>query len=84
MTTDDLQSAIAQRNRAFEMLDMNYARAMLPNSSDEVRLVALHKSRYECCQISDDLRRESEAWLKRRGFSRFKGQPWPADGSLPQ
>lgn len=73
------------RNKAFRELDMGFARAAFPNaSSDEVLLMAMHKARYECLDMEDALRHESRAWLEERGYERFKGQPWPTDGSLPK
>lgn len=75
---------LAERNRAFETMDMEYARRTMPNATDDVvRIVAMHKARYECTAISDSLRRDSEAFLKSGGYGRCLGLPWPKRG-LPK
>ncbi len=52
----------AARNKAFRELDMGWARAALPKATnDEVRLMALHKARYECKDIEPHYRHESRA-----------------------
>ena len=71
--------------RALMHLDMEYAREMIPEaSSDEVRLVAMHKARYELVTMPPELRHESRAWLEKFGFNRHKQQPWPPVGELPE
>ncbi len=68
----------AERNKALETLDMDYARRTMPHASDDaVRLLAMHKARYECRDISDELRRESERYLKAANSTRIHGLPWP-------
>jgi hypothetical protein len=67
---------LKRRNAALATLDMEYAREALPDAtSDEVRLVAMHKARYECVAIMAALRHESEDWLRQRGYSRIDGTP---------
>jgi hypothetical protein len=74
----------AARNKALRELDLGFARAVWPEASgDEVRIMALHKARYECVDIEAELRHQSRAWLQERGHGRFKLLPWPDDGSLP-
>jgi hypothetical protein len=73
-----------QRNAALRTLDMGYARALLPHaSSDEVRLMALHKARYECKDIEAELRHASGAWLRERAMGRLSGTPLLPVGELP-
>jgi hypothetical protein len=81
----DLKSLIADRNDALRTLDLDYARRMLPGaSSDFVRLMAMHKARYECCQIEQELRHASAAWLRSHGFNDMNGNPILPEGQLPQ
>ena len=72
------------RNQALRTLDMEYARKTMPAaSSDEVRLMAMHKARYEVTSMEPDLRHASRVWLQDRGYARFYDLPWPTDGGLP-
>ncbi len=73
--TEDLKAALAlesyirERNEALTTLDMEWARRMLPNAtSDYVRLIAVHKARYDCVSIAPKLRHESAEWLRERGL----------------
>jgi hypothetical protein len=76
---------LERRNIALRDLDMDYARAVMPNaSSDEVRLIAMHKARYECTEIFTDLRQASERWLKERQYKRLGNLDWPTSGELPR
>jgi len=73
------------RNLALIELDMEYARMVLPGlSSDEVRLAAMHKARYEILSMPPELRHESRAWLEKFGFTRWRQIPWPPAGELPE
>ncbi len=79
-----LEIWIVERNRALRTLDMRYARQAMPGAaSDEVRLIAMHKARYEATGIPKRLRQASRAWLEARGLSRMYGQPWPAESEVP-
>ena len=80
-----IKISLDRMDRALEILDMGYAREMMPMvSSDEVRLVAMHKARYERTSISPELRQESRAWLEKFGFQRYRQLPWPPEGELPK
>lgn len=72
------------RNKALTNLDLSYAKGMLPNASDDVLLNAMHKARYECTAVCDQLRHESRAWLESKGSERFGGLPFPPTGELPK
>jgi len=73
-----------ERIKALRALDVVWARREAPAaSSDEVLLVALHKARYRCRQIQDDLRHESAAWLRAHGFGDLHGEPLLPPGELP-
>jgi hypothetical protein len=72
------------RNKALRELDMDFARAAMPGArNDEVRLMAMHKARYECTEIEAHYRHESRAWLAARGLSRQTGEPLLPEGDLP-
>lgn len=81
----ELQAFLAERDAALRTMDIAYARKMMPGaSSDDVRLCAMHKARYEMTGMEPELRRESRAWLEERGFGRLNNSQWPADDSLPE
>ena len=72
-----------ERNEALKNLDIEYARKVLPAaSSDEVLLITLHKSRYECVDIPKEFRHSSAAWLRGRGYGGMCGPLLP-EGELP-
>jgi len=74
-----------ERNRALTELDTEWARTVMPYaSSDYVRLVALHKARYECVDIETRLRLASGDWLRCRGFKRIGGKELLPVGVLPE
>jgi hypothetical protein len=74
----------AARNKALVDLDVDLARTRFPNaSSDDVLLVALHKTRLECIEIPEALRLESLEWLRAGGFKRMHGLDLPPPGELP-
>lgn len=63
-----------ERNEALRTLDMDYARRIMPHASgDDVREIAMHKARYACPDIEDDLRHASAAWLRARGYGAMFG-----------
>jgi hypothetical protein len=70
--------------RALSTLDMDYARRLMPEaSSDHVRLIAMHKLRYECPHVPDELRHVSAKWLRKHGYVRMNGTPLLPAGVLP-
>jgi hypothetical protein len=81
---DDLQTFLSERNRAFETLDLGWARnrIQMPSSDDQLLLAIMHKARYECTAIRPELRRESGAWLAERGYGSMSGPILP-NGELP-
>lgn len=73
-----------ERNRALRALDIGYARRLMPTATgDDVRLMAMHKARYECTDLEPELRHASADWLRERGFSRMSGDPILPEGQLP-
>lgn len=82
--SNELAKWRAARNRILETLDVDAAMAQMPGiSSREVVLIALHKTRYDCADIADELRHESAAWLRERGYSGLY-TPLLPEGELPR
>lgn len=81
---DQAGKLLQERWKAIINLDLNYARREMPGaSSDEVRLMALHKSRYELTAAPRELRHSSRHWLESRGLHRFGWKFWLPEGVLP-
>lgn len=88
---EDPKSSIAEwraaRNRVLRDLDVEEAKLMLgpaaERAGDEVILMSLHKGRYDCVDMPDELRHESAAWLRERGYSGAFGPLLPP-GELPR
>lgn len=78
-----LAEFLAKRNKALVELDESYVAATVPKAPPEMRLVILHKSRYECTAIAPELRHASRKWLDDRGFKRMTGTPLLPEGVLP-
>lgn len=84
MTRDEeLENFLAARNAALMTLNLEWARAVTPGLGDDVLLVALHKTRYDCTAIPDALRLESAEWLRERGYRARGGIPLMPPGKLP-
>lgn len=74
-----------ERNRALKQLDMEWARKAMPTAtSDDVRLMAMHKARYECTDMDDADRLISSGWLYMHGCKRMDGTPLLPAGELPR
>jgi hypothetical protein len=82
--TATVDEYVKARDEALANLDLEWARNQCGGGSDEMLLVALHKSRYDAVRIAPELRHASRKWLEERGYKRIGGLPWPADGSLPK
>lgn len=80
----DLLQFLAERNQALRKLDENYVARSLPTAPPELRLMILHKARYECTAIEPELRHQSGRWLSERNLSRSTGDPILPDGALPK
>lgn len=73
-----------ERNEALAAMNMEWARQMMPTASDDhVRLTAMHKVRYECTDLADELRLQSGDWLRQHGYSRMDGTALLPEGKLP-
>lgn len=80
---DALPALLAARNDALSKLDLEYAYAIIGRRDPELALLTLHKARYECVGVEPALRHESGAWLRARGFRRYRGDLLPV-GELPE
>ncbi len=79
-----LEEFLARRNKALVELDESYVAATVPKAPSEMRLMILHKSRYEVITIAPELRHASRKWLTERGYSRMTGTPLLPEGELPE
>lgn len=78
---------MAERDKGLIELDVEWARkTMLPfvPSHPLVYLIALHKVRYACTEIPRELRHESAAWLRARGYRDHNNMPLLPEGELPE
>jgi hypothetical protein len=81
---DELAKFLAARDKALTLLDMKWARKMLPGASDDlVLLITMHKTRYNCPTIATPLRLESAEWLRAGGFKDLHGIELLPRGELP-
>jgi hypothetical protein len=83
MKDEELENFLAARNAALMTLNLEWARAVTPGLGDDVLLVGMHKTRYDCTAIPDALRLESAEWLRKRGYRAIGGVPLAAPGELP-
>ena len=82
---EELDEYIAQRNRAFENDDLDWAREKLKRDTcDEVVTMAFHKARLHCTAITDTARIRSRDWLAERELTDGYGQPITKDTPLPE
>ena len=82
-TNKEFEEWRAVRNKAFATLDMDYARRVMPAATDDsVRLMALHKARYDCADLAPELRHASGHWLRERGLGSTMG-PLLREGEIP-
>ena len=86
MTVGSYKDFIDKRNQALITLDVNWAKTLSCNRglSDETILAGLHKARYECVHIPDELRIESGRWLKQKGLKRLTGESIEVPENLPE
>lgn len=80
----ELQAMLAERNRALAELDLDYAKKQTGSEDEGVLLLAMHKARYECTALADDLRNFSALWLRGHGYKRFDGSELLPNGELPK
>lgn len=81
---EPLAKQLQERDAALKSLDLDYARRNIPGaSSNEVLLAAMHKARYECTNMPNDLRHTSAHWLREQGMGRMTGTALLPEGQLP-
>ena len=79
----EIEEYVRQRDAALSTLDMEWAAQMMPYAAPEVRLMAMHKARYEAVDIAPELRKESAEWLQAAGCARLDGSPMLPASELP-
>ena len=81
---NDMQKFLQERNHALAVLDMDWARRMMPTASNNhVLLLSMHMARYECIDIAAEQRHQSGDWLRQHGYSRMYGLALLPEGELP-
>lgn len=80
----EIDEFVAERNKAFIEMDLNYARERCPKASVKHLEVALHKSRYECTGIPDKYRLASRDWLIKNAHTRKDGLDFLPGDNLPK
>jgi hypothetical protein len=82
--SEEIRRNVQERDDALAVMDMEWARKNMPYAtSDEVRIIAMHKARYECTNLSNLTRQQSKDWLSSRGYSRIDGSKFLPDGEFP-
>jgi hypothetical protein len=68
-----LAAFLAERNKAFETDDLEWARRNYPGkpSHPDIPEIAFHKARATCTAVSSTKRQESVNWLVSRGYKPF-------------
>ena len=91
MTTEDFEVYMAAKHHALVNDDLAIFRELLIGatgalpSSDEVVIMAFHKTRVDSVDVPEQLRRVSATWLHTRGFTLLGGRPAPAPNEpLPE
>lgn len=73
-----------ERNKALMNLDIDWAKKNIPEITDNFTLlVAMHKARYHCRDIPNELRHESANFLRQHEFNGVKQSLLP-EGQLPK
>ena len=84
MTIDTVKAFVAARDKALADLDLEWVAKNYSMIPVEMRLLTLHKARYEAINVSADLRHASRAWLAERGYKRMTGTDLLPEGELPE
>jgi hypothetical protein len=80
---ENLAAYLERRNEALRKLDVSFIAETMPSVRPELYLMILHKARYSCVQIEQELRHESGKWLLERGYGAMSGPILP-NGELPK
>lgn len=81
---DKITHYARRRDQALIALDEAYVSERFPDCPPDMRLTVLHKARYECTTIPPELRHESGAWLREKGYKRITGDEVLPEGELPR
>jgi hypothetical protein len=85
-TTPELEAQISSwreaRNNALRFMDIEWARQQFPGASDALLTLSMHKARYDCTDIPDELRHRSAEWLRAGSFGDGQGNPLLPPGQL--
>lgn len=86
---DEIRHWKRERNEMLRTLDIDAARNNIRGAGflppcDETLLLSLHKARYDCADIADELRLESGEWLRERGYGAMQGRDLEPRGKLPR
>lgn len=85
----ELEAFIADRDRALIAFDLEWGKKSIlladPNANftKGTLILSMHQARVELKTLPAPIRRQSLLWLKRNGYTRFRGLPWPAGNQLP-
>jgi hypothetical protein len=71
-----------ERLKALICFDLDYARKMMPELTEEVRILGMHKARYLCNAVPSELRHQSAEFL-RSGNHTSNGLEILPEGELP-
>ena len=75
----------AERNHAFETDDVTYYRREVdPKIMPGLAVWAFHKARYDCTDVSDEKRRESQRYLITNRLNDIHGNPVKIGDPLPK
>ena len=82
---ENIKVFILERDKALLDLDLDYVRHRnnRPEIGDEVCLITIHKTRYECTSLPDEARQESYNFLKEKNLKRSTGEELLPEGRFP-
>jgi hypothetical protein len=83
-TLDSVEAWVAERDAALIALDESYVAKTMPKANPAIRLLILHKARYEAVNVPAELRHASGKWLRDGGYVRLTGTPVLPEGELPE
>lgn len=78
-----LKRIMDERNAAFESDDLEWAARQMPGMSAQAVEYGFHMARYECTQVSEQKRMQSQLWLVERKLNSLGGLPVRLGDPLP-
>jgi len=80
-----VQAWVDRRNLAFESGDLLWAARVLPKGARHTVIeMAFHKARFDCLDVSDEMRRESQQWLAENNVKSLHGKAVAVGDPLPK